>query len=128
MSTDLPLVRVRRFDHIALRRPDPERTAAWYAAVLGLEPRFVAAFGESSPVTVGAGDCSLSIFPGDSATFEHVAFELTVDELVAGGEQLVRRGVDHHLSDHGIARSLYLTDPDGQTVELTAYTTQGARP
>src|SRR5437773_2303719 len=74
---------VRRLDHVAVRRADPERTATWYAAVLGLERRLDGAFGADSPVTVGVGECSLSIFPGFQPSFEHLAFEVTEPDLEA---------------------------------------------
>jgi len=121
VRTDETCVQVRKLDHVALRRVDPESAATWYASVLGLQRRFEDAFGDASPVTVGVGECSISFFPGEAASFEHVAFEVRADALELVAAQLRDRGVEHHRSDHGIARSLYLTDPDGGIVELTAY-------
>ena len=116
-----PLVQVRKLDHVAFRRVDPGNTAAWYASVFGLERRFENAFGSSSPVTVGAGECSISFFPGEAPTFEHLAFEVPIGELEVIAGQLRQRGTPYRCADHCIARSLYLADPDGQLVELTAY-------
>jgi predicted ester cyclase/catechol 2,3-dioxygenase-like lactoylglutathione lyase family enzyme len=124
MGASQPLVRVRKLDHIAIRCADPERTASWYIAVLGLDRRLEEAFGNGSPVTVGAGECALSIFPGTEPSFEHLAFEIGAHELTAAADVLDAHGIVYRRADHGIARSLYLTDPDGCTVELTAYITE----
>jgi catechol 2,3-dioxygenase-like lactoylglutathione lyase family enzyme len=121
VRTGDPLVQVRRLDHVALRRADPEAAAAWSVSALGLERRFENAFGSSSPVTVGAGECCLSLFAGDAPSFEHLAFEVAIGELDVIAALLRQRGITHRSAEHGIARSLYLTDPDGQVVELTAY-------
>src|SRR5256885_10788523 len=104
------LIRVRRLDHVAVQRTDPEHTANWYGAVLGLERRLEGAFGPGSPVTVGMGECSLSIFPGPRPSFEHLAFEVTESELAAAPGVLDAGGIAYRQADHGIARSLYLTD------------------
>jgi len=122
MASSQPIVHPCRLDHVALRRPDPEATADWYVDVLGLGRRFEGAFGAASPVTIGVGESSLSLFRG-TVGFEHVAFEVTQAGLDAAADALDRRGVAYRRADHGIARSLYLTDPDGASVELTAYLT-----
>lgn len=121
MTAGEPIVHSRALDHVAVRRADPEATAEWYSTVLGLERRFEGAFGENSPVTVGVGECSLSIFRGEPPGFEHVAFEVSEADLASASARLGAAGVAHRWVDHGIAGSLYLTDPDGVTVELTAY-------
>lgn len=128
MSTSERLIHVRKLDHVALRRVDPHKAAEWYASFLGLEHRFEGAFGDASPVTVGVGECSISFFPGERATFEHIAFEVRTHELEVIAAHLRDREVAHRVSDHVIARSLYLTDPDGQIVELTAYRTEEPMP
>src|SRR5207249_5026924 len=117
---------VRRHDHIELRSTDPDRTASWYRALLRLETRHVDAFGPESPITVGVGECSLSLFPGEHNGFEHVAFEIEPDSFASAMAALDARGIAYRVADHRIATSLYLTDPDGATVELTTYPHQGA--
>lgn len=121
-----PITTVRRLDHVALRSADPRRAARWYQNMLGLEERYVGAFGPESPITVGVGECSLSLFPGTGASFEHVAFELDPDTFANAMAALDARGITYRVADHRIATSLYLTDPDGTTVELTTYHPQGA--
>lgn len=112
---------VRGIDHVAVRRADPERTAAWYIAVFGLQRRLEGAFGPGSPVTIGAGECSLSIFPGARPSFEHLAFEVDATTMAVAADILDARGIAYRRADHGIARSLFLSDPDGIAVEITAY-------
>jgi len=51
----------------------------------------------------------------------HVAFMLGAGDLERAGEHLRERGVDFRFEDHGSAHSLYLSDPDGNVIELTTY-------
>jgi catechol 2,3-dioxygenase-like lactoylglutathione lyase family enzyme len=116
-----PVVEVRKLDHVALRSPDPERTAQWYERTLGLRRCFDGAFGPDSPITVAAGDGALSLVTSTTAAFAHLAFEVDLHALDAAAVDLSKRGHAVRTADHRIARSVYLSDPDGVTVELTAY-------
>jgi catechol-2,3-dioxygenase len=51
----------------------------------------------------------------------HVAFRVDRAGLEAAREELPRNGVPVDFSDHGISQSIYLRDPDGHQIELTAY-------
>ncbi|MHB8466567.1 MAG: ester cyclase [Acidimicrobiales bacterium] len=121
-----PIAKVRRLDHVALRSADPKRASSWYRDMLGLEERYAGIFGPESPITVGVGECSLSLFPGEGASFEHVAFELDSDAFAHAMASFDNHGITYRIADHRVATSLYLTDPDGTTVELTTYHSQGA--
>jgi catechol-2,3-dioxygenase len=57
----------------------------------------------------------------ESAGLRHVAFMLGAGDLERAGEHLRERGVDFRFEDHGSAHSLYLSDPDGNVIELTTY-------
>jgi catechol 2,3-dioxygenase-like lactoylglutathione lyase family enzyme len=49
----------------------------------------------------------------------HIALAVTAEDQQALIERLERGAVAHRVVDHGYCRSLYVTDPDGSTVELT---------
>ncbi len=127
-----PIVSVTGLDHIVLVSPDLDRSLAFYCDVLGLEGERVDEWrrGEVpfpsvriSPTTI------IDIFPGEPSpegqNLEHLC--LTVEPvdlaaLAASGEvEVVRGPQDHLFGAQGYATSLYIADPDGNTVELRSY-------
>jgi catechol-2,3-dioxygenase len=57
--------------------------------------------------------------PPESVGLRHVAF--TVGSVEQAQGRLREQGVDFRFADHGNADSVYLRDPDGHVIELTAY-------
>ena len=57
----------------------------------------------------------------ESTGLRHVAFMVGADDLERAQEHLRAHGVEFRSEDHGNALSVYLTDPDGNVVELTTY-------
>jgi catechol 2,3-dioxygenase-like lactoylglutathione lyase family enzyme len=51
----------------------------------------------------------------------HVAFRVDRASFEEARAELQRAGLDVHFEDHGIARSIYVRDPDGHVIELTTY-------
>jgi catechol 2,3-dioxygenase len=121
-----------RIGHVHLKVADLDRAIAFYRDVLGLrvtadgrEAGFDAAF-------LAAGDyhhhIGLNTFdsaggepppPGHTGLY-HVAFLYPDREALAGA---VRRVIEHgypidHGTDHGATISVYLSDPDGNGIEL----------
>lgn len=125
-------MRLEGLDHVALFVRDAARAAAWYRDVLGLERRHEEAWGDF-PVVMAAGASGVALFPARGhapvvpegcrapGVLAHVAFRLTGAALRDAVEELRARGVPFEAQDHGIARSVYLRDPDGHEVELTTY-------
>lgn len=125
-------MKLEGLDHVALYARDPTRTAAWYRDVLGLERRYQEAWGDV-PVVMIAGTSGVAIFPAGGGgaepsvharvpgAFAHVAFRVRGDDLAAARTLFRERGIPCEEQDHGIARSLYVRDPDGHQVELTTY-------
>ena len=58
---------------------------------------------------------------GHRIGFYHAAFKIgdTLDDLKIAYDELLSRGVNiTGLSDHTVSKSIYLTDPDGNEIEL----------
>lgn len=125
-------MRVIGFDHLVLRTTDVERSLAFYAGVLGLEPVRVTEWraGEVGfpSVRVNA-ETILDFFRVDAAPAPLDHFCLVVEALdwaaeIAAGVSVVRGPVTSS-GAQGDGTSVYLRDPDGNTVELRHY---GAHP
>lgn len=125
-------MRLDSLDHVALYVRDVHRSAAWYRDVLGLERRYAEAWGDV-PVVMVAGGTGVALFPARvpaaprapteraPGAFAHVAFRVSAGGLREAMAELRARDVPFEEQDHGIARSIYLHDPDGHQVELTTY-------
>jgi len=121
--------RLQRLDHVSLNVSDRALSIAWYRDNLGLEQR-----GEPTkddgPVFMGDfGNC-IGLFQASSAApdrdyesvgLRHLAFLLGRDDLGRAQARLRERGTDFRFEDHGNAHSVYLSDPDGNVIELTTY-------
>src|SRR5947207_10025854 len=113
---------VRGFSHVQLRVNDVDASAAWYAAVLGVEPTIEPSSGNA--VIVGNGGRYVVVIGGgrrESAGCEidHLAFSVSArDALAAWAVDLAAAGIEHSglvAADEGM--SIHLTDPDGIAVE-----------
>ena len=112
-----------RVHHLALRVADPERAAAFYRGLLGLEElrRFEEAGGLRS-VWLKAGDAVLMLEralrgPGAAAGSAHV-LAFAVDDLQGWESRLAGAGIA--VADRTL-HTLYINDPDGHRVGLTVY-------
>ena len=139
-ANDGPAVRVTGLDHIVLVTADAERALGFYCGVLGmtgdrveewrrgevpfpsvrLDPTTIIDLFPESMVGRSAPD------PGDDrGSLDHlcVTIEPTdLDALAASGRVTVVRGPQDGLfGAQGYATSLYVADPDGNTVELRSY-------
>jgi catechol 2,3-dioxygenase-like lactoylglutathione lyase family enzyme len=121
-------MRVIGFDHLVLRTTDVERSLAFYSEVLGLEPVRVAEWraGEVGfpSVRVNA-ETILDFFAVDAAQAPLDHFCLVVEALdwaaeIAAGLTVVR-GPVRSSGAQGDGTSIYLRDPDGNTIELRHY-------
>jgi catechol 2,3-dioxygenase-like lactoylglutathione lyase family enzyme len=129
-------------DHVALAVRDVERSAEWYAAVLGLE-RLHQGMWNGIPVFIGKGKTAIALFPGRSndskpATHTgridppmewirpvvkmlHLAFRADRKNFLAAQEELLRGRIKFEFQDHEISHSIYFRDPDGHELEITTY-------
>lgn len=125
-------------DHVELYVADWDDAAAWYERVFGITPD--ASFAEwwetdSGPLVLAVDDTTkLALFERDSATRgaavspHRVAFQADADGFCSFLDRLESLDLtDRHgdpvtaadVVDHDLSYSLYVTDPDGNWLELT---------
>jgi len=123
-------MRIRSLGHVVVRVTDRERAERFYGGVLGLplcarfdEDGFKMAFfslGNHHDFAVmevsGEGSSNSETAVG----MHHVAFNIgtTLDELREARAKLNAAGIATHPVDHGVTKSLYFADPDGNGVEV----------
>lgn len=123
-----PKVQVTGLDHIVLRCADVERSLAFYVDELGLQPDRVDEWrrGEAPFPSVRITPTTIvDLFGGtpDGTNLDHVCLVIEpadLDEVAAAFPGSVKG--DHLFGAQGYASSVYIKDPDGNTVELRAYT------
>jgi catechol 2,3-dioxygenase-like lactoylglutathione lyase family enzyme len=122
-------MRVTGFDHLVLTTDDPERALGFYCGALGLEPVRVAEWraGEVPfPSVRVSADTILDVLPGERGTsavdhFCLVVAPLDWQEVIDSGRFDVVQGPVERFGARGTGLSLYVRDPDGNTVELRWY-------
>lgn len=130
-------MRVTAFDHLVLNVADIERALAFYTGPLGLQPERVEEWrsGQApfpsvrvSPTTVidlvEGPRTDLVGGPRAESNVDHIC--LVVDPLdwqdvIDSGTFTVLEGPAPRWGARGSAQSLYVRDPDGNTVELRWY-------
>lgn len=127
-------MRVTALDHVVLNVADVRRSLEFYVGTLGLQPERVEEWEAGEvffpSVRIDAHTVlDLMQLPRDGQNADHfcLVVEDDVDAIAAAGELEVIDGPEDRWGARGIARSIYIKDPDGNTVELRRYPT-GARP
>jgi catechol 2,3-dioxygenase-like lactoylglutathione lyase family enzyme len=125
-------MRVIAFDHLVLNVADIERSLAFYTGPLGLEPVRVREWRAGqvpfpsvrvSPTTI----IDLVEAPAErpeSSNVDHICLvvePLDWQQVVDSGVFTVLDGPGERFGARGTALSLYVRDPDGNTVELRWY-------
>jgi catechol 2,3-dioxygenase len=122
-------MQVQQLGHVVLKVRDRERSERFYTDVLGLA---IAARNDAPPMTFFTlGNhhdfAIMTVGPGgpDSAANSpglfHVAFKIgdSTDELRRAKAHLDAHGVEIVMAaDHTVTQSIYITDPDGNAIEL----------
>ena len=121
---------VTRLNHAVLFVRDVDRAAEFYRSVFGFEEMerpagMRAAFMRSR---TGGNHHDLGLFevgadaprpPRGSVGLYHLAWEVpTIEDLVAAARELSAAGAMSGASDHGVSKSLYGRDPDGNEFEV----------
>lgn len=121
-------MQIQSLGHVVLKVRDREKAERFYNGVLGMpivarfEPMRMTFFslGNHHDFAVAAvGDDA----PGpvrDGVGLAHVAFKIgdDVETLRSAKAELEAAGVSTVAADHGVSKSLYFSDPDGNRVEL----------
>jgi glyoxylase I family protein len=119
-------LRVRGLDHVVLRVADMDRAIAFYEQVLGLHvERRLEAIGL---VQLRAGAAMIDLVPrtedeDDGRNMDHFAVRIEEMDVPAITAHLKQHGIDagevrRRYGTEGYGSSIYITDPDGNTVEL----------
>lgn len=123
-------VRVRGLDHVVLVVSDPEASLRWYCGELGLAPERVEEWrrGEVPFPSVRVDPTTvIDLFPGapSGRNVDHFALvldpDVDLDAVAASGRFTVVGGPAELWGARGHGRGLYVSDPDGHTVELRTY-------
>jgi catechol 2,3-dioxygenase-like lactoylglutathione lyase family enzyme len=138
-------IRVTGLDHIVLVVDDVDRSLAFYNGLLGLEPERLDEWRAGqvpfpsvrlTPTTIidlfpvafarALSDTDAALAASPSRNLDHFCLVIEptdLDALAASGAVDVAAGpTDGLFGAQGYATSLYVRDPDGNTVELRSYT------
>ncbi|GAA4596429.1 VOC family protein [Planotetraspora phitsanulokensis] len=122
-------MRVKAFDHLVLNVEDVERALEFYCGVLGLEPVRVAEWragqvGFPSVRVTPETIIDMVRRPRGESNVDHICLvvePLDWQEVVDSGVFTVIEGPVGRFGARGNATSIYVLDPDGNTVELRWY-------
>jgi catechol 2,3-dioxygenase-like lactoylglutathione lyase family enzyme len=122
-------MRFRGPDHIVLVSPDPERLVRWYHEELGLEVLRLEEWRRQEVLFVSlrvSPTFLIDVFTGErtGVNMDHVALtveDVDLDELAGSGRFEVEMGPADLFGAQGVGRGLYVSDPDGNRVELRTY-------
>ena len=120
-------IKIQRIDHVVVRVADVERAIRFYCDVLGcVEDRRVESIGL---VQLRAGASLIDLIdsagnpPAGAPNVDHFALRLETFDAKEIGAHLSKHGIDvgkveTRYGAEGNGPSIYITDPDGNTVEL----------
>ena len=121
---------VARLNHAVLFVRDAQRSAEFYRRVFGFEVVSSELGGQAVFMRAGGGENhhDLGLFtvgpeapraPRGSTGLYHLAWEVpTIGDLAAAARILREEGALSGASDHGVSKSLYGADPDGNEFEI----------
>ncbi len=121
---------VARLNHAVLWVRDATASAEFYASVFGFEIVGTEMDGRAVFMRAAGGDNhhDLGLFsvgpaapnpPRGSVGLYHLAWEVpTIDDLASAADVLSTAGALSGASDHGVSKSLYGHDPDGNEFEI----------
>lgn len=125
----MPDLHVKAFDHLVLKVADVERSLGFYTTLLGLQPENVDEWRAGKapfPSVRITPDTIIDIVEGPRSDSNVDHFCLVVDpldwtEVIDTGHFTVLEGPVQRSGARGEATSIYVQDPDGNTIELRWY-------
>jgi len=122
------MLQPQRIGHVVLKVRDIDRSIQFYRDVLGFQVvgqmsnvmTFLTATGENhhDMALLRVGDQAPAPLPNAVGLY-HVAIQLAdMDALRQAHGVLTERGLLKGAVDHGVSRSVYTADPDGNEIEL----------
>ncbi len=120
-------MKVVGLDHVVVNSSDVERSLAWYSDVLGLETMNVDEWrrGDMFFPSVRLNAVTIiDLFPAERTgeNVNHLCLVIEDADLDTLAEQFPDgRRVDGNFGAQGYGASLYVHDPDGNTIELKTY-------
>jgi catechol 2,3-dioxygenase-like lactoylglutathione lyase family enzyme len=120
-------MKVVGIDHVVFNSSDIERSLAWFSEMLGLEGERVDEWRRGDllfPSVRIDATTIIDLFPAERTgeNVNHVCLvceDTSIDDLVARFPD--GRRADGLFGAQGVASSVYVTDPDGNTIELRCY-------
>ena len=124
------MIPVARLNHAVLYVRDARVAADFYGRLFGFEVVDSVGGGRAIFMRAGGGDNhhDLGLFsvgptapraPRGSTGLYHLAWEVpTIEDLAAAAQELSAVGALGGASDHGVSKSLYGQDPDGNEFEI----------
>jgi catechol 2,3-dioxygenase-like lactoylglutathione lyase family enzyme len=120
------LFKLCKLDHIVLISADINRSLYFYIEVLGCE--LVRTVPEMPLYQLRAGESLIDIVPGnkgqqDGKNMDHFCFQVTHFDPEQIKQRMSEEGiecgsVERRFGAKGYGRSIYIKDPDGNTIEL----------
>lgn len=121
-------ITVSKVGHLVLRVSDLRRSLDFYEQVLGMREVARRDFGEGPMAFLSTGNSHHDIAlvePGDAAprgsALHHFALKVgdSLSDLAGVRAALEDAGVEVHMAlDHRVSQGLYISDPDGNLIEL----------
>jgi catechol 2,3-dioxygenase len=121
-------MKIQSLGHVVIKVRNQQRAEAFYNGLLGipiaarLPPMSMTFFtlGNHHDFAVAAVGDGAPDAPANAPGLFHVAFKIgdRIDELREAKGRLEAAGIEVEAYDHGVSKSIYFNDPDGNTVEL----------
>ena len=122
------MFKVKFLDHVAILVDDIDASAKWYSEVLGLEKIHATEWGAFPYMMLGGGS-GVALFPKGKAeglpfgkwkTISHFAFRIAKEDLETAIQHFDNNNIEYEFQNLVHFHSLFIRDPDGYQVELTA--------
>ena len=116
-AADAPVGPVKQLNHVSIFVPDVKKSAEFYQTMFGM-PVLTP---QEPGINLNAGAGFLGIYPSPNAakgSINHLCLGIENFDADKTLKTLTDRGVSARIRQRGDTKELYLTDPDGVSVQL----------